>query len=558
MPLLPAALTSSMLYFQMVIMAGTVMLAYYFEYTDTFTVNVQGFFCHDSAYRKPYPGPEDSSAVPPVLLYSLAAGVPVLVIIVGETAVFCLQLATRDFENQEKTILTGDCCYINPLVRRTVRFLGIYTFGLFATDIFVNAGQVVTGNLAPHFLALCKPNYTALGCQQYTQFISGEEACTGNPDLIMRARKTFPSKEAALSVYAAMYLTMYITNTIKAKGTRLAKPVLCLGLMCLAFLTGLNRVAEYRNHWSDVIAGFLVGISIAVFLVVCVVNNFKGRQPENEHIHMDNLAQMPMISIPRVESPLEKVTSVQAERCLHSAGSAPASRRPQEDHESSYWGRISRFPVELCSASQIGVQGNPLLTAFAPSAHFCDTSPETRIQEASASLGLGICSVLATQVTWVSRTQPIENGQEENSQGRSFKDCLARLFSWILGRSHCERLRLRDMVRGMSCQVTSHCRIVHSTTWRALPRAFSSSSEQREPEKDKQLPLALQVVCRSPYPDLTPWKLQGNRQAQSLMEKRGGACNKILADRIHTCNDQLVIPTSSFTHPRDHIGVHSD
>ncbi|XP_065511859.1 phospholipid phosphatase-related protein type 5 isoform X1 [Caloenas nicobarica] len=291
---------------EMVIMAGTVMLAYYFEYTDTFAVNVQGFFCYEGAYRKPYPGPEDRSAVPPVLLYSLTAGVPVLVIIVGETAVFCLQLATKDFENQEKTILTGDCCYINPLVRRTIRFLGIYAFGLFATDIFVNAGQVVTGNLAPHFLALCKPNYTALGCKQYTQFISSVHACTGNPDLIMKARKTFPSKEAALSVYAAMYLAMYITNTVKARGTRLAKPVLCLGLMCLAFLTGINRVAEYRNHWSDVIAGFVIGISIAVFLVVCVVNNFRGRQPEHEHSHMDNLAQMPMISIPRVESPLEK------------------------------------------------------------------------------------------------------------------------------------------------------------------------------------------------------------------------------------------------------------
>uniref|UniRef100_A0A8D0FNK5 Phospholipid phosphatase-related protein type 5 n=1 Tax=Strix occidentalis caurina TaxID=311401 RepID=A0A8D0FNK5_STROC len=230
-------------------------------------------------------------------------------IIVGETAVFCLQLATKDFENQEKTILTGDCCYINPLVRRTIRFLGIYAFGLFATDIFVNAGQVVTGNLAPHFLALCKPNYTALGCKQYTQFISSVHACTGNPDLIMKARKTFPSKEAALSIYAAMYLAMYITNTVKARGTRLAKPVLCLGLMCLAFLTGINRVAEYRNHWSDVIAGFIIGISIAVFLVVCVVNNFRGRQPEHEHSHMGNLAQMPMISIPRVESPLEKVMS---------------------------------------------------------------------------------------------------------------------------------------------------------------------------------------------------------------------------------------------------------
>lgn len=54
------------------------------------------------------------------------------------------------------------------------------------------------------------------------------------------------------------------------KGTRLAKPVLSLGLVCLAFLTGLNRVAEYRNHWSDVIAGFLIGSAIAAFLVSIV------------------------------------------------------------------------------------------------------------------------------------------------------------------------------------------------------------------------------------------------------------------------------------------------
>lgn len=60
---------------------------------------------------------------------------------------------------------------------------------------------------------------------------------------------------------------MYVTCTVQAKGTRLAKPVLSLGLVCLAFLTGLNRVAEYRNHWSDVIAGFIIGSAIATFLV---------------------------------------------------------------------------------------------------------------------------------------------------------------------------------------------------------------------------------------------------------------------------------------------------
>ncbi|XP_005878625.1 PREDICTED: lipid phosphate phosphatase-related protein type 5 [Myotis brandtii] len=208
---------------------------------------------------------------------------------------------------------------------------GIYTFGLFATDIFVNAGQVVTGNLAPHFLALCRPNYTALGCQQLTQFISGEEACTGDPELVLRARKTFPSKEAALSVYAAVYLTMYITSTVKAKGTRLAKPVLCLGLLCSAFLTGLNRVAEHRNHWSDVIAGFLVGTSIAVFLVVCVVSNFRGRHPESEHARAADLAHTPMISIPRVESPLEK--GINTGLLTAPSGSrAPAAIGPAGDH----------------------------------------------------------------------------------------------------------------------------------------------------------------------------------------------------------------------------------
>lgn len=69
-----------MLYFQLVIMAGTVMLAYYFEYTDTFSVHVQGFFCYDATFTKPYLGPEDSSAVPPVLLYAVVTGLPTLLV----------------------------------------------------------------------------------------------------------------------------------------------------------------------------------------------------------------------------------------------------------------------------------------------------------------------------------------------------------------------------------------------------------------------------------------------------------------------------------------------
>lgn len=82
---------------------------------------------------------------------------------------------------------------------------GVYSFGLFATTIFANAGQVVTGHQTPHFLTACKPNYTALGCQSPLQYITEHRACTGNPYLVVSARKSFPSKDAALSFYSAVY-----------------------------------------------------------------------------------------------------------------------------------------------------------------------------------------------------------------------------------------------------------------------------------------------------------------------------------------------------------------
>ena len=69
-----------MFYFQLVIMAGTVLLAYYFEYTDTFPVHIQGFFCYDKTFSKPYPGPDDTSKIPPVLIYSLVTAIPTITV----------------------------------------------------------------------------------------------------------------------------------------------------------------------------------------------------------------------------------------------------------------------------------------------------------------------------------------------------------------------------------------------------------------------------------------------------------------------------------------------
>lgn len=107
----------------------------------------------------------------------------------------------------------------------------MFAFGLFATDIFVNAGQVVTGGLSPYFLSVCKPNYTGTECRFNHQFIINGNICTGNPAVVENARRSFPSKDASLSVYSAVYLTvrrMSVSATVmKALTCGPLVPTLC-------------------------------------------------------------------------------------------------------------------------------------------------------------------------------------------------------------------------------------------------------------------------------------------------------------------------------------------
>ena len=68
---------------QSVLLGIVVLLAYRLEFTDTFPVHTQGFFCYDSTYAKPYPGPEAASRVPPALIYALVTAGPTLTVRLG-------------------------------------------------------------------------------------------------------------------------------------------------------------------------------------------------------------------------------------------------------------------------------------------------------------------------------------------------------------------------------------------------------------------------------------------------------------------------------------------
>jgi lipid phosphate phosphatase-related protein type 1/2/5 len=100
----------------------------------------------------------------------------------------------------------------------------VYSFGLFTTTIFANAGQVVTGNPTPHFLSVCRPNYTALGCLPPSpdrpgpdRFVTDQGACAGSPSLVAAARRAFPCKDAALCAYAVTYTAVSTGGALRGR-----------------------------------------------------------------------------------------------------------------------------------------------------------------------------------------------------------------------------------------------------------------------------------------------------------------------------------------------------
>lgn len=81
---------ANMFFFQLVIMSCTVLLAYYMECTDLFSVHVQGFFCNDAELMKPYPGTEEASFIPPLILYCVVAAAPTAIVSTSHLVLHCL------------------------------------------------------------------------------------------------------------------------------------------------------------------------------------------------------------------------------------------------------------------------------------------------------------------------------------------------------------------------------------------------------------------------------------------------------------------------------------
>ncbi|CAH8627775.1 unnamed protein product [Schistosoma rodhaini] len=249
--------------------------------------------------------------------------VPLILICFSEIAFYffnCCQMCLTKTNSK----LWGTMKFIGQLYRLFIT----YIFGLLTTMLLVWLIKVSVGRLRPDFIQICRPTENA--CPQWYRIIQKTRQSTdersaieSDPrllDLIVAqlakqgkylvtvattpspesstshlsdglftnadcmennilklkdARTSFPSLGAAVSMYAAIFVTVYITSLLKNfRDACLCIPFLSLlGVSLVALILGVNRVI-YRNNWfEDILAGWIIGICIAIYVCFKVLYN---------------------------------------------------------------------------------------------------------------------------------------------------------------------------------------------------------------------------------------------------------------------------------------------
>ena len=128
--------------------------------------------------------PLRKNTVPVWAILTFATTVPILVILFIELVnakIFCCQDKGRDCKR--------------ALAIFVFNGIALFYLGLGINMLLNEIGKKSIGRLRPHFMSVCKPDYSKFNCTSKTltgfvfnQIGTGGSFCTGDPDAILEAR----------------------------------------------------------------------------------------------------------------------------------------------------------------------------------------------------------------------------------------------------------------------------------------------------------------------------------------------------------------------------------
>ncbi|XP_076240527.1 phospholipid phosphatase 5 [Calliopsis andreniformis] len=178
-----------------------------------------------------YKNPRTDPYVPTTILWPLVFMMPAIVI-------FIMFLVYKDKTDSYQAVLS---------VTLALGFNG------FITDII----KLVVGRPRPDFFWRCFPDGQ----------INPDFKCSGNPVVVRDGRKSFPSGHSSFAFASFGFISLYIAGKLHTfnPGGKAQSWKLCIFILpiCIALLIALSRTCDYHHHWQDVLAGSVIGYSLA-------------------------------------------------------------------------------------------------------------------------------------------------------------------------------------------------------------------------------------------------------------------------------------------------------
>ncbi|KAK1795879.1 hypothetical protein P4O66_008989 [Electrophorus voltai] len=234
--------------------------------TSTIEPYQRGFYCSDQFIQYPY---KNGETINDAVLCLAGILIAIFSIVIIECyRIRCLQQGSQSFMG-------------SPYVSALYRQVGVFIFGCAISQSFTDIAKVSVGRLRPHFLDVCKPDYSLINCS--AGYII-DYVCNGDASKVQEARKSFFSGHASFSMFTMLYLALYLQSRFTWRGARLLRPLLQFTLLMMAFYTGLSRVSDHKHHPTDVLAGFAQGALVAYCIVSTVsVNALRLSTPAFSH-----------------------------------------------------------------------------------------------------------------------------------------------------------------------------------------------------------------------------------------------------------------------------------